>query len=323
MKDSKFAPLILTTVLALQGCAGYDQWAEDTNKKISSGYTELLLGKQSVDYDESVPKDAAINIAYRIGEGVGIPGRASSAFYNKLMGDVTFSRSCKQSLSFQVGLINKDNALIQTEAVFIPSYDGGIKALVNKDVLTDPTKQRSSQVAKLLVKDFKCLPEIQSNAQAYPSGAAAATGFPPVGAAMNATSSASPLQPNTKLLSAKAKSALEQALSCNGRNADWPAAEAALKQAGWKFEQGIDPVALPWSLKVYGFNTQTAAFALDGGEQTYKSFFPGVTSAQLIKAAGLSLGKDKKSFGRATKGGVLTVDTEAGMGVLRCTVVVE
>ncbi len=149
-------------VCALSACAGagdYDKWAEQTNKKISTGYTEMLLGKQSVDIDPDVPKDAVINVAYRIGEGNGLPGRSTSVFYNKLAGDVTYAKSCKTSLSFKVALINKENALVQTESVFIQSYDAGMKALINKDVLTDPSKQASSQVVKLRVKDFQCLPQ--------------------------------------------------------------------------------------------------------------------------------------------------------------------
>jgi hypothetical protein len=140
------------------GATSYDKWAEATNKKISTGYTEMLFGKQSVEMDADVPKDAVINVAYRVGEGSGLPGRSTSVFYNKLAGDVTYPKSCKTSLSFKVALINNDNTLIQTESVFIPSYDGGIKALVNKDVLTDPSKSASSQVVKLRVKDFQCLP---------------------------------------------------------------------------------------------------------------------------------------------------------------------
>lgn len=159
------AKSIIVTVVSLFGlsaCAGggsYDKWAEETNKKISTGYTEMLLGKQSLEIDPEVPKDAAISLAYRIGEGNGLPGRSTSVFYNKLAGDVTYPKSCKTALSFKVSLINKENALVQTESVFIPSYDGGIKALISKDVLTDPSKQASSQVVKLRVKDFQCLPQ--------------------------------------------------------------------------------------------------------------------------------------------------------------------
>jgi hypothetical protein len=154
----------MALIAGLSGCAstsgggGYDKWAESVNKSISQSYTELVIGKQTVERDASIPSDAVINVSYRIGEGNGLPGRASSKFYNKLLGDVTYSKSCKIALSFKVALINKDNALIQTESVFVSSYDGGIKANISKDVMTDPSMQRSSQVEKLLVKDFQCLP---------------------------------------------------------------------------------------------------------------------------------------------------------------------
>jgi hypothetical protein len=162
-----FAAVGITVGLsACAGGGGYDKWAEETNKKISTAYTELILGKQTVEIDADVPKDAVINVAYRIGEGSGIPGRASSPFYNKLIGDVTYPKSCKTSLAFKVALINKDDALVQTESVFIPSYDAGIKALISKDVMTDPSKQASSQVVKLRVKDFQCLPQIASASRA-------------------------------------------------------------------------------------------------------------------------------------------------------------
>ncbi|MFP5393808.1 MAG: hypothetical protein ACLGI6_20030 [Gammaproteobacteria bacterium] len=173
--ELKSITAVIVAAAGLSACAGgggYDKWAEETNKKISTGYTELVLGKQSVEMDSDVPKDAVINLAYRLGEGSGLPGRASSAFYNKLAGDVVYPNSCKTALSFKVALINKDNALVQTESVFIPSYDGGIKALINKDVMTDPNKQASSQVVKLRVKDFQCLPQVAAvRAPAAPAAA--------------------------------------------------------------------------------------------------------------------------------------------------------
>lgn len=147
-------------VMALTGCAAaasYDKWAEDTNRKISSGYTELLMGKQTVEYSPSMPKGMQLNIAYRLGEGKGLPGKGTSSFYNKLSGDVTYDRDCKRMMTFDVGIFNQEGALIRTEAVFVQAYDAGVKAMIEKDVETDPTKSHSSKVGKLVIKNFKCL----------------------------------------------------------------------------------------------------------------------------------------------------------------------
>jgi len=176
-KMDKIAKLALMTgiALTLAGCAadgGYDKWAEKTNKSISDSYTSLLMGGPiKVDVDPAVPAGFSVNLAYRIGEGLGLPGRSSSQFYNKLSGDVTYAKSC-QFLRFAVGIFNRDNALIQTESVIIQSYDAGVKALINKDVLTDPNKSASSAVARLVIKDVQCVGG-QSAAGAQPAPAVA------------------------------------------------------------------------------------------------------------------------------------------------------
>ena len=128
---------------------------------------------------------------------------------------------------------------------------------------------------------------------------------------------------SNKPLDGKARALLEQALACTAIGKRFDFAEAALKQAGWRPEQGVSPIALPKPLKVYGLNISKIAISRDGGEQTYRSFLPGVNSQQVVKAASLKLGKDGKSYGRATKLGVLTLGTENGETTLTCTIDTE
>lgn len=128
---------------------------------------------------------------------------------------------------------------------------------------------------------------------------------------------------DASLMDGKTKALLEQALACTAIGKRFDLAESALKQAGWQPEQGVSPVTLPEPLKVYGLSTTKIAVARDGGEQTYRSFLPGVNSQQVIKAASLKLGKDGKRYGRATKLGVLTLGTENGETTLTCTVDTE
>ena len=110
----------------------------------------------------------------------------------------------------------------------------------------------------------------------------------------------------------KSKQLLEQALGCNGVGKSFDVAESALKQIGWQFAQGITPVSLPQSLEVYGLVTQKIAINRDGFEHTYRGFLPGISLQQVVKAASLKLGKDRKTYGRVTKMGVLTVGIEDG-----------
>lgn len=127
---------------------------------------------------------------------------------------------------------------------------------------------------------------------------------------------------SNKPLDGKARALLEQALACTAIGKRFDFAESALKQAGWRPEQG-DPIALPEPLKVYGLSTSKIDISRDGGEQTYRSFLPGLTSQQVVRAASLKLGKDGRSYGRATKLGVLTLGTENGETTLTCTVDTE
>lgn len=149
--------LLLTAVMTtLSACAGYDQWAENTNRKINAGYTQMLHGKQTVD-TSAVPKGFNINIAYGKGEGLGIPGAGASKFYDKLIGDVTYNKSCNNGLTFNVGLFNSSGAMIKTESVYIHGYQAGIKANINKDVIADPMMSKSNQVSKLVISKVKCI----------------------------------------------------------------------------------------------------------------------------------------------------------------------
>ena len=50
MKKNLFqAAALAASISMLAGCAGYDQWAESTNRKMNTGWTEMLYGKQTVD----------------------------------------------------------------------------------------------------------------------------------------------------------------------------------------------------------------------------------------------------------------------------------
>ena len=142
-------------VLLMVGCAGYDQWAENTNRKMNSGWTEMLYGKQTVD-TSAIPKGMAVNIAYGKGEGTGIPGRGASKFYDKLIGDVTYNNSCKNMLSFNVGMFNDAGGSIRTEMIVIGPYTAGTKANISKDVIADPQMQKSNQVTKLVLSGARC-----------------------------------------------------------------------------------------------------------------------------------------------------------------------
>lgn len=127
----------------------------------------------------------------------------------------------------------------------------------------------------------------------------------------------------TQPVGSKAKSQLEQALSCASVSQRFDQAEAALRLSGWRQGQGITPVTLPEPLSVHGLTVRKVAVSRDGGEQVYRSFLAGVNLQQVVKAAALKLGKDGKSYGRVTKIGVLSADTEGSDITLTCTVNTE
>lgn len=144
-------------VSLLSGCAGYDQWAESTNRSMNSGWTEMLYGKQTVDAS-ALPKGMQVNIKYGKGEGSGIPGRAASKFYDKLLGDVTYPANCKNMLTFNVGMFNDAGGLVRNEPIFVQGpYTAGSKAPINKDVMADPMMQKSSQVTRLVLSNARCV----------------------------------------------------------------------------------------------------------------------------------------------------------------------
>ena len=155
-KSLKLAFTVVATTAILSGCAGYDQWAENTNRKMNSGWTELLYGKQTVDAS-ALPQGMTVNLSYGKGEGSGIPGPAASKFYDKLLGDVIYTKSCKNMLTFNVAMFNDAGGLIRTEPVVIGPYTAGMKTPINKDVITDPQMQKSNQVTKLVLSSAKCM----------------------------------------------------------------------------------------------------------------------------------------------------------------------
>ena len=63
MKKTLFqAAACAASISILTGCAGYDQWAESTNRKMNTGWTEMLYGKQTVDAS-ALPKDMTVNLS--------------------------------------------------------------------------------------------------------------------------------------------------------------------------------------------------------------------------------------------------------------------
>ena len=116
----------------------------------------MLYGKQTVDAS-ALPKGMTVNLSYGKSEGSGIPSPAASKFYDKLLGDVTYAKSCKNMLMFNVGMFNDAGGLIRTEPIVIGPYTAGTKALISKDVIADPQMQKSNQVTKLVLSSAKCI----------------------------------------------------------------------------------------------------------------------------------------------------------------------
>lgn len=97
-----------------------------------------------------------VNLSYGKGEGSGIPGPAASKFYDKLLGDVTYTKSCKNMLMFNAGMFNDAGSLIRTEPIVVGPYTAGTKALISKDVIADPQMQKSNQVTRLVLSGVRC-----------------------------------------------------------------------------------------------------------------------------------------------------------------------
>ena len=98
-----------------------------------------------------------VNLSYGKGEGSGIPGPAASKFYDKLLGDVTYTKSCKNMLMFNAGMFNDAGGLIRTEPIVVGPYTAGTKALISKDVIADPQMQKSNQVTRLVLSGARCM----------------------------------------------------------------------------------------------------------------------------------------------------------------------
>ena len=150
------AAVVVAAVSILSGCAGYDQWAENTNKKMNSGWTELVNGKQTLD-KSAMPAGFDIDVRYGKGEGSGIPGPGASKFIDKLTGHYSYSKSCKGMIMFNVNLLNDAGMLVRSEAIMQPGYTANMKVQINKDVFTDAMMQKSSQVTKLVVSNLQCM----------------------------------------------------------------------------------------------------------------------------------------------------------------------
>ena len=151
----KKAAIAAAVTTVISGCA-YDQWAENTNRSMNAGWTEMLYGKQTVDAT-ALPKGMVVNISYGKGEGSGIPGPASSRFYDKLLGDVTYTKACKNMLTFNVNMFNDAGVLVRPEPVFVAPYMAGVKSSINKDVMADPQMQKSNQVTRLVLTNARCM----------------------------------------------------------------------------------------------------------------------------------------------------------------------
>lgn len=131
-----------------------------------------------------------------------------------------------------------------------------------------------------------------------------------------------PVGANTSL-DARVRSQLERALSCSALDPQFTLAESALNQMGWRQSQGVTPVTLPGPVQVYGFEARKVAISRDGFEHIYRSFLEGVDLQRVVKAASLKIGKDGKTFGRVTRIGVLTAETQGAVTTLTCTVETE
>lgn len=129
-----------------------------------------------------------------------------------------------------------------------------------------------------------------------------------------------PDKPTEKPVDAKAKLMLEQALSCASISPKFERAETMLEQAGWNRDQGVTPFKLTEPVKVFGHSVRKVGVHRDGCVQTYLSHIESIDLQQIAKAASLKLGKDRKTYGRVTKLGVLEARIEDGEVTLTCTV---
>lgn len=231
-----------------------------------------------------------------------------------------FSVCWGQSVGYAVNNAANLHLFMQQTAV---EHSGNVRTVGPKPpMLAIPDRQPISERQQLafqgfvqqLVLDTGWQPGAPTNLWlvGYDANAAIRPTIPPV-------SSKGAPQP----VGAKTKAQLEQALSCTAIGPRFELAESMLKQSGWNSDQGVTPVTLTESVKVYGLSVRKVAVSRDGGEQTYRSYLPGLTVQQLVKSALLKLGKDGKTYGRLTKVGVLSAGMEDGEATLTCTVNTE
>lgn len=219
----------------------------------------------------------------------------------------TFSVCWGQSLGYSVNNAANLHLFMQQSAL---EHSGNVRTSGPKPpMLAIPDKQPISERQQLAFQGF-----IQQLVRD--------TGWQP-GAPTNLWLVGYGASTTTQPVGSKAKSQLEQALSCASVSQRFDQAEAALRLSGWRPGQGITPVTLPEPLSVHGLTVRKVAVSRDGGEQVYRSFLAGVNLQQVVKAAALKLGKDGKSYGRVTKIGVLSTDTEGSDITLTCTVNTE
>lgn len=231
-----------------------------------------------------------------------------------------FSVCWGQSLGYAVNNAANLHLFMQQSAV---EHSGNVRSIGPKPpMLAIPDRQPISERQQLafqgfvqqLVLDTGWQPGAPTNLWlvGYDANAATKAGATPA-------SSTVARQP----ADAKAKTQLEQALACSAIGQRFDLAESMLKQTGWNPDQGVTPVTLAEPVKVFGVSVRKVAVSRDGGEQTYRSYLPGLTVQQLAKSASLKLGKDGKTYGRLTKVGVLSASMEGGEATLTCTVNTE
>jgi hypothetical protein len=231
-----------------------------------------------------------------------------------------FSVCWGQSLGYAVNNAANLHLFMQQSAV---EHSGNVRTIGPKPpMMAIPDRQPINESQQLAFQGF--IQQLVIDTGWKPG---APTNFWLVGYASQPVVSSQPMvKPATAAsipMDAKAKSALEQALSCAGTGKSFGGAEQSLKQVGWRPDQGVMPISLAQQLKVLGLSTQKIAVSRDGGEQVYRSYLPGVSLQQVVKTASLKLGKDGKTYGRLTKHGVLSAGEEGSETTLTCTVNVE
>lgn len=219
----------------------------------------------------------------------------------------TFSVCWGQSLGYSVNNAANLHLFMQQSAL---EHSGNVRTSGPKPpMLAIPDKQPISERQQLAFQGF-----IQQLVRD--------TGWQP-GAPTNLWLVGYGASTTTQPVGSKAKTQLEQALSCASISQRFDQAEAALRLSGWRPGQGITPVTLTEPLSVHGLTVRKVAVSRDGGEQVYRSFLAGVNLQQVVKAAALKLGKDGKSHGRVTKIGVLSAEMDGSDLTLTCTVNTE